>query len=90
VPKLLKEQGFTTIVLVTTASHMSRSVRVFEGRGLRVIPAPTGFTVEEAMDKGVFAWGPRASTAEDIRELLHEWLGDLWYRLKHSATYASA
>jgi uncharacterized SAM-binding protein YcdF (DUF218 family) len=90
VPKLLKEQGFTTMILVTTASHMSRSVRVFEGRGLRVIPAPTGFTVEDAMDKGVFAWGPRASTAEDIRELLHEWLGDLWYRLKHSATYASA
>lgn len=90
VSKLLKEQGFDVMILVTTASHMPRSVRVFENRGLRVIPAPTGFTVADPMDKGMFAWGPRASTAEDIRELLHEWLGDRWYRLKHSATYSIA
>jgi uncharacterized SAM-binding protein YcdF (DUF218 family) len=92
VTALLKKKGFDSLILVTTASHMTRAMRVFEHSGLRVIPAPTAFQVgEKSMKKmDVFSWIPNAGSALYVRLLLHEWLGDLWYRLKHSATYASA
>lgn len=41
--KLLREQGVDTIILVTSALHMSRALSLFQAEGLRVIPAPTDF-----------------------------------------------
>jgi uncharacterized SAM-binding protein YcdF (DUF218 family) len=46
--RLLAERGITEVILVTSAMHMPRSVRLFERQGLRVIPAPTDFQVTEA------------------------------------------
>ena len=90
VPKLLKERGFETMVLVTSASHMPRAVRVFDGRGLRVIPAPTSFRVGKEIDfSAIRNWIPSGGYG-GLKQSIHELLGDLWYRLKHSATYASA
>lgn len=42
---MLKEKGVSTILLVTSAMHMPRSVALFEQQGLEVIPAPTDFGV---------------------------------------------
>ncbi len=45
---LLAEQNFDfdqPIVLVTSAMHMPRSLRIFEQQGFRVIPAPTDYLV---------------------------------------------
>lgn len=46
--RVLAERGITEIILVTSAMHMPRSVRLFERQGLRVIPAPTDFQVTQA------------------------------------------
>jgi uncharacterized SAM-binding protein YcdF (DUF218 family) len=46
--RLLAERGISEIILVTSATHMPRSVRLFERQGLRVIPAPTDFQVTQA------------------------------------------
>lgn len=43
--RLLGERDWRQILLVTSASHMSRSVAVFEKQGLEVIAAPTDFFV---------------------------------------------
>lgn len=43
--KMLKERGIQRILLVTSASHMPRSVGLFEAQGLEVVPLPTDFTV---------------------------------------------
>jgi uncharacterized SAM-binding protein YcdF (DUF218 family) len=43
--RLLQERNWRRILLVTSASHMSRSVAVFEKQGLEVIAAPTDFAV---------------------------------------------
>lgn len=43
----LHERGWQRILLVTSASHMRRSVGVFERQGLEVIAAPTDFVVVE-------------------------------------------
>ncbi|PWH16695.1 MAG: hypothetical protein DDG59_09115 [Anaerolineae bacterium] len=44
---ILSEMGVRRVLLVTSAMHMPRSVRVFERQGLEVIPAPTDYTVTQ-------------------------------------------
>lgn len=45
--RLLAEKGIVRILLVTSAGHMYRAVRLFEAQGLEVIPLPTDYTVTE-------------------------------------------
>ncbi len=44
---ILAQMGVRRVLLVTSAMHMPRSVRVFERQGLEVIPAPTDYTVTQ-------------------------------------------
>jgi len=79
---LLQQQGIKEAVLVTTAWHMPRSVWAFESQGLQVIPAPCFYVVErEPYDLRSFL--PRWNVFADSSDGLHEYLGMLWYRLKH-------
>ncbi len=45
---ILASQGIDRILLVTSALHMPRSVRLFERQGFTVIPAPADFLVSQA------------------------------------------
>lgn len=45
---ILKENGLQQTLLVTSATHMPRSVAVFQKQGCQVIAAPTDFTITEA------------------------------------------
>jgi len=42
---LLEKHGLGKVLLVTSASHMRRSVAVFRTQGMEVIPAPTDVRV---------------------------------------------
>lgn len=86
---LLKEEGITHIYLVTHAWHMPRAAEVFEKVGLKVTPAPTGFTTPSPMDRGLLAWIPRASAAHSTSYALHEILGRIWYRLRGMPTVSA-
>jgi len=46
--RLLKTKGIQRILLVTSAWHMPRAVKLFQAQGLEVIPLSTDFTVTEA------------------------------------------
>lgn len=48
---LLARRQITTVVLVTSASHMARAVHHFEAEGLTVYPAPTDFRVAQMARK---------------------------------------
>ncbi len=76
---LLSDRGVRRIVLVTEAFHMPRARRVFEATGLEVLPAPTGYSYAGEMDRGPWAWVPRAAALEQTALALHEYLGRLWY-----------
>jgi uncharacterized SAM-binding protein YcdF (DUF218 family) len=65
------------LVLVTSASHMPRAVRLFEERGLQVIPAPTHYLTTEP--RGVRRWfrPPSADNARKVERAVYELLAGL-------------
>jgi uncharacterized SAM-binding protein YcdF (DUF218 family) len=79
---LLRARGITTVYLVTHSWHMPRAVLVFETAGLRVIPAPT--RLSEAFELSLGDFIPSAGAFYDSYYALHEWLGQLWYRLVYT------
>jgi uncharacterized SAM-binding protein YcdF (DUF218 family) len=58
--RMLKENGVESVLLVTSAMHMPRSVALFEQQGVRVIPAPADFTVTQAGWQSLFSPDPQA------------------------------
>lgn len=79
--RLLGAAGVHSIVLVTSATHMARSVELFEAAGFRVLPAPTAFAGRRAPDP-ILAWLPSGEGAHMVATALHEWVGIGWYRLR--------
>lgn len=75
---ILQQAGVQRIILVTHASHMARSVRVFEAAGLKVTGAPTVFAPPTSFDLL-----PRLSSLYDSYYALYEIAGAIWYALRH-------
>lgn len=81
--QVLEQAGVHRVVLVTHAAHMRRAAREFEAAGLQVVRAPTAWL---SGDRGAplldaRSWVPSANTAFAGWFALHEWLGELAYRL---------
>jgi uncharacterized SAM-binding protein YcdF (DUF218 family) len=74
---LLKDKKF---ILVTSASHMSRALKFFNAEGLYPIPAPTNhLSHTQHLDyTDIFS----ATALRKSHILWHEYLGQLWQRLK--------
>lgn len=68
--------GTDRFVLVTSTTHMRRSMRLFEKRGLHPIPAPAGF-----WPNGRFPL-PSSSQLVNADRADHEYIGLLWAALK--------
>lgn len=76
---LLRPQGIEHIVLVTHGYHMPRALRAFHraaergGKAIQVTAAPMGLTVQRIGDFA--SWVPTAEGYEQVRLVVHEWLG---------------
>jgi len=88
--KILEQRGIKQSLLVTSASHMPRSLRVFQKQGIDVIPAPTDFLVTQ-LDWEQLQMSPQATllnllpSAENLKQTtqaLKEYLGLIVYWLK--------
>jgi len=75
---MLKTAGITRIALVSHASHLPRAVPLFEKQGLVVISAPMGFSTGSPSLAGSLLPGGLGAS----REALHEYLGQLYNRIK--------
>jgi len=74
--KIVGEKPF---VLITSAYHMPRAMRLFEQAGLHPIPAPTNFYPPKPKDYlAIF----QAKQLEKTEKAWHEYLGLLWLWLK--------
>lgn len=89
--KLLEAKGIKRILLVTSASHMPRSVKLFEGQGFEVIPAPTDFVVSRGeLDEMKKAWlptqvlnlFPSVDNLAITTRMLKEYIGLIIYSLR--------
>jgi uncharacterized SAM-binding protein YcdF (DUF218 family) len=69
-----------TWVLVTSAAHLPRSLRLFEAQGVKPIAAPTDYRVDPPI--GPYAFFPRAINLESAEILNHELLGLIWLKLR--------
>lgn len=72
---LIKDMvGSDPFVLVTSAAHMLRSVKLFENQGLKPIPAPAHFR-----DKGAPEYLlPDPGNIQTCTQAMHEYLGLAW------------
>ena len=78
--RILAPAGIDTVLLVTHAHHMARSVRAFEAVGLKVVPAPTGGQgpwLEWRWDDLL----PDSRAFDRSCAALHEIFGMVWYDL---------
>ena len=70
------------LILVTSASHMPRSVALFRSYGLDPIPAPADFSVKQRANLNPRSFFPSPSALQNMERVFHEYLGMLWLKLK--------
>lgn len=76
------------VLLVTSALHMPRSLRIFQHLGISVIPAPTDFHVTDlevrpaSFQSFLLALLPDADSLQQVTRALKEYLGLFVYRLR--------
>jgi uncharacterized SAM-binding protein YcdF (DUF218 family) len=80
--KLGQRVGKDDFILVTSATHMSRALALFRGRGLDPIPSPAQHVGlgEPGLRAGDFV--PHAGALARSQIALHEYVGRLWSRLR--------
>jgi uncharacterized SAM-binding protein YcdF (DUF218 family) len=78
--RILRSHGVTSIALVTHAFHMRRSERSFQRQGIRVFPAPAGYSTFQDVSYEQFVPNWRAVQANELT--MHELGGLLWYHLR--------
>ena len=74
--------GREKFILVTSASHMPRSMALFRKRGLQPIPAPADFPAREPEGFDPSEFFPGAGPLRQLETALHEYLGLAWAWLR--------
>ncbi len=89
--EILKKKDINKIILVTSASHMPRSVQLFEEQGFEVIPAPTDYDVTQSNWQGlkqasipiqIMNLLPNVESLNSVTNVIKEYIGILVYRFR--------
>lgn len=88
--EILKQRGIKKSLLVTSASHMPRSLRVFQKQEIDVIPAPTDFLVTKldweqlqgTPQATLFNLLPNAENLKQTTQAIKEYIGIVVYWLR--------
>lgn len=74
--------GREKFFLVTSASHLPRSMAMFQKQGMAPVPAPAGYRVAEADGLTPIVFFPSSRNLEKVGIALHEYLGLAWAWLR--------
>jgi uncharacterized SAM-binding protein YcdF (DUF218 family) len=74
--------GSSRFILVTSASHMARSIALFETKGMKPIPAPTGYWVKNSLKISPARFFPSGKGIDKMQRVVYEYLGIVWARLR--------
>ncbi len=69
-------------VLVTSACHMARALRLFRAAGMRPLPAPTDYIIKNKPGDVFHTSLPTCENFYIAQQLFYEWLGSLWSNVK--------
>lgn len=78
---LLENYKINNPILVTSATHMRRSVESFRRRGIEVIPAPCDYLSDYA-PYNVNSYMPSVENILDINKGMWEYIGIIYYALR--------
>ena len=78
---IYKIVGKERFILVTSASHMPRSMALFQKSGMKPIPAPTDYWVKKRQRIGPSVFFPSANSLRKMERVFYEYLGLGWARL---------
>ncbi len=76
----IKQQRYQEVILVTSALHMRRSVKIFGNNEVVIIPAPVNFIFENSKP-GILNILPNRFSLDYNLRALHEWIGLLYYKI---------
>lgn len=87
VKQIMDQQGIRKILLITSASHMPRSLLIFKRLGIDAIAAPTDFATisretERTVESTLLSLLPSAEKLKETTRALKEYVGILVYRLR--------
>jgi uncharacterized SAM-binding protein YcdF (DUF218 family) len=74
--------GSTPFVLVTSAAHMKRAVRIFQEFGMQPLPAPTDFIIKNKPGGAIESWLPNCGNLWISQRVIYEWFGEIWASMK--------
>ena len=75
---------FKKPILVTSASHLRRSLLSFRKVGMDIMPYPASFKTKRDNTYQLRHYLPRSSSLSKTSSALHEYLGILFYKLAYS------
>jgi uncharacterized SAM-binding protein YcdF (DUF218 family) len=80
--ELLEENGLKKVLLVTSALHMPRALRVFRSNGIDAIAAPTDYNIVDLEQPEIINWIPSLNAMGSLSALIREKLGIIVYRYR--------
>ncbi|HEY9795610.1 MAG TPA: YdcF family protein [Leptolyngbyaceae cyanobacterium] len=90
VRQIMQERGIRRVLLVTSAMHMPRSLRIFQRQGIEAIPAPTDFLITQqeinepssSPQATLLNLVPDADQLQNTTRALKEYIGTVVYHLR--------
>ena len=70
------------VVLVTSAYHLTRAIRLFTAQGLEIIPFPVDFNADTTRPLTILDIIPTATSLWKSEIAIREWLGQAFYAVK--------
>jgi len=74
--------GKDRFILVTSASHMPRSMALFKKCGMHPVPAPTDYFVKKRQGVSPGMFFPSAGDLYKTERAVHEYLGMVWAKMR--------
>jgi uncharacterized SAM-binding protein YcdF (DUF218 family) len=75
--------GYKNPILVTSASHLKRSLLSFKEIGLDIVPYPANFRSKPIKSYQLYSYLPHSSSLMTTSIALHEYFGILFYNLAY-------
>ena len=74
--------GNEPFVLVTTASHIPRSMALFKKLGMNPISSPVGHSIRDRQGVSIHSFFPSSGSIRNAELAIHEYLGLTWAKLR--------